>query len=131
MRQTAVLFHKKALLGWQSKRARLPQNVNRVPFAEVLPLKLRDRVSGKGSRVSDVACVQEMTTMFACLKANEFNEAACTKEIDALSGCYTAFLEKKSKSKEDSRKGGIRTGKNLDPRELNRYLKKFPVETRP
>lgn len=30
-------------------KARIPQNENKVPFKMMLPLALRDRVSGKGS----------------------------------------------------------------------------------
>lgn len=128
MRQTSALFNsKKALLGWQSKKARLPQNVNKVPFDQMLPLALRDRVSGKGARTSDVACVQEMTVLFACLKNNDFNEAPCAKEISNFDGCYKTFLDTNFEHKQERQKGGVSIGKDLHSRELNVYLKKFPV----
>lgn len=108
------------------KNAREPQNIHKVPFQELLPLKLRDRVSGKGSRQSDVACVQEMTIMFACLKSNEFNQVACAKEISSFDGCYKKHLDTKFEERQARLKGGMATGKKLHARELNVYLRKYP-----
>lgn len=116
------------MLGWQSKKARLPQNEKKVPFMQMMPLALRDQVSGKGGRTSDVACVQEMTILFACLKNNEFNEAPCTKELSNFNGCYKTFLDEKFEQKQERQKGGVSIGRDLHSRELNVYLKKFPVE---
>lgn len=127
MRQTSALFNKKAMLGWQSKKARLPQNEKKVPFDQMLPLALRDRVSGKGGRTSNVACIQEMTVLFACLKNNEFNEVPCAKEISNFNGCYKTYLDVNFEHKQERRKGGVSIGKDLHSRELNVYMKKFPV----
>lgn len=127
MRHTSGLISKKALLGWQSKQARLPQNEKKVPFEEMLPLALRDRVSGKGGKTSDVACIQEMTVLFACLKANEFNETKCPNEIKNFNGCYKTYLDTNFQHKQERRKGGVSIGKELHARELNFYLKKYPT----
>uniref|UniRef100_A0A336KUB8 CSON014048 protein n=1 Tax=Culicoides sonorensis TaxID=179676 RepID=A0A336KUB8_CULSO len=128
MRQTSVLMNKRVLLGWQSRKARLPQNEKKVPFEMMLPLELRDRVSGKGGRTSEVGCVQEMTILFACLKTNEFNEGACAKEISNFNNCYKMHLDKEFQNKQERQKGGVSIGKELHSRELNVYLKKFPVQ---
>lgn len=108
------------------KNAREPQNVNKVPFDEMLPLKLRNFVSGKGGQQSDVACIQEMTILFSCLKNNDFNQTACAKEISTFKGCYKGFMDTKFATKQARAKGGVSTGKKLHARELNVFLRGFP-----
>jgi len=49
-------------------RGRAPQNEKDVPFQEILPLRLKNSVSGKADSGNDVACLQEMGVLFACLK---------------------------------------------------------------
>lgn len=74
--------------------ARVPQDIKKVPFKPILPLKLRDRgklnwimrlhnnslkpplVSGKVDSQKQVACLHEMSVLFASMKDNEFNEKA-------------------------------------------------------
>ncbi len=83
-----------------------------VPFQEILPLKLKDSVSGKGEKTSgnqiwfkkknfyvfyslkkitDVACLQDMAVMLACFKKHDFNQALCSKEISSFQSCYSKF----------------------------------------
>jgi hypothetical protein len=40
---------------------------------------------------TDVACLHEMSVMFACFKNNDFNEALCSKEISSFQNCYKDF----------------------------------------
>lgn len=108
------------------KNAREPQNIKKVPFDELLPLRLRETVSGKGGHQSDVACLQEMSVLFACLKNNEFNQSLCSKEIGSFKGCYKSYLDSKYEAKIARQKGGVSTGKNLHARELNVFLRKYP-----
>lgn len=106
---------------------RYTKNPAEVRFEELLPLKLKDKVSGKGDRSKDRACVQEMFVMFACLKKNEFENARCSEEIKKFQVCATNNFSDKYKRKQDILLGNISTGSNnLSPREVNYLLQKFP-----
>ncbi|CAH1365156.1 hypothetical protein MTP99_001448 [Tenebrio molitor] len=98
-----------------------------VPFQEILPLKLKDRVSGKGDKSSDVCCIYEMSVLFACFKTHDFNQAPCSKEIAAFQKCYLGHLEKTRVQKEREAKGVLTPGeKKLSHRQINKLLDKFP-----
>ncbi|KAK9873895.1 hypothetical protein WA026_002247 [Henosepilachna vigintioctopunctata] len=106
--------------------ARTPQK-EPVPFKEILPLKLKRGVSGKGGNTSEVCCIYEMSVLFACLKANEFNQKLCAKEIDSFQSCYKKSLVSQHGKKEKEAKGILVPGDNkLSPRQVNTLLKKFP-----
>ncbi|PSN54692.1 hypothetical protein C0J52_01075 [Blattella germanica] len=108
------------------RSARAPQR-EPVPFDEILPLRLKATVSGKGSKTSNVACLQEMAIMFACFKNNDFNQELCSKEIGTFQKCYKTFLDDKQIRKNEEQKGIITPGdKNLSSKQLNKYLKRFP-----
>lgn len=74
------------------KKARQPQNVNNVPFKAVLPMKLRNHVSGKSDRQKLAPCIQELTVLFARLKEHEFNDELCAKETAALREANREYL---------------------------------------
>lgn len=74
------------------KNARQPQNVNIVPFKAVLPMKLRNHVSGKSDRQKTAPCIQELTVLFAKLKEHEFNEELCVKETAILRAANREYL---------------------------------------
>lgn len=98
-----------------------------VPFQQILPLQLKPGVSGKGDKVSEVCCLQEMSVMFACFKSNEFNQQACSKEIQSFQKCYLNNLESKKTKKERELKGVLTPGeKRLSHKQLNLLLSKFP-----
>jgi hypothetical protein len=83
-------------------------------------------VSGKVDSQSQVACLYEMSLLFAKLKETEFNEKKCTVEIETLN---KAHIDAMNKAREDKLKnaGQISTvGKLLNSKQLNRYFKKFP-----
>lgn len=106
---------------------RYTKNPLEVRFEELLPLKLKNKVSGKGDRSKDRACVHEMSIMFACFKKNEFDQSRCSAEIDKFQVCASKYYTDKFKRKQDIREGNISIGKdNLTPREVNYLLKKFP-----
>lgn len=106
---------------------RYTKNPLEVRFEELLPLKLKDKVSGKGDRSKERACVHEMSVMFACLKKNEFEQTHCSDEINKFQACASRNFVDKYKRKQDILQGNISTGKdNLTPREINYLLKKFP-----
>uniref|UniRef100_A0A1B0CFZ5 Uncharacterized protein n=1 Tax=Lutzomyia longipalpis TaxID=7200 RepID=A0A1B0CFZ5_LUTLO len=103
-----------------------PQNENKVPFKDQLPLRLKNRVSGKGGSESDVACLHEMSVLFACMKGADFNESACSKEITSLKKCYKTFLDTKKQKKAEDKTGNVVVGRNLNYKQLNKYLRSYP-----
>ncbi|XP_069680864.1 small ribosomal subunit protein mS37 [Periplaneta americana] len=106
--------------------ARSPQK-EPVPFQEILPLRLKKSVSGKGDKTSDVACLYEMSLMFACFKNNDFNQALCSKEISNFQGCYKDYMDKKRIKKDREQKGILVPGeKKLSHKQLNVLLSKHP-----
>ncbi|KDR21265.1 coiled-coil-helix-coiled-coil-helix domain-containing protein 1 [Zootermopsis nevadensis] len=108
--------------------ARVPQK-EPVPFKEILPLRLKETVSGKGDKTSDVACLHEMSIMFACFKNNEFNQELCSKEISSFQNCYKDFQNKKNIKKRQEQKGILIPGeKNLTHKQLNTLLRRFPPQ---
>lgn len=67
-----------------------------------------------------------MSVLFAAMKDSDFNEKACVKEIEELKKANIAAM---GKAREDKLKnaGQISTiGHQLNSKQLNRYLKKFP-----
>jgi len=96
-----------------------------IVFQELRPLKLRNSVSTKTEKTVDNSCLQEMAVMFACLKANDFNEAACSPEITGFQTCYAGYKKKlkDAQQKESSLSPGAST---LTARQLNSLLKKYP-----
>lgn len=109
------------------KRGWLPEN--RVEFQELLPLKLKDSVSGKGDKDKQNACVQEMMNLFSCLKKNDFNQSPCSKEVDILTTCHRDHDAAVRKEREQMKMGLLTPGlKNLNHRQITMLLKKFPTK---
>lgn len=98
-----------------------------VPFQERLPLKLKNRVSGKGDNSNNVSCLYEMSLLFACFKENDFNQTLCSKEIANFQKCFTESTAKKTIRKEKEAKGILTPGeKKMSSRQINQLLKSFP-----
>uniref|UniRef100_A0A1B6CUY9 CHCH domain-containing protein n=1 Tax=Clastoptera arizonana TaxID=38151 RepID=A0A1B6CUY9_9HEMI len=107
------------------KRSWLP--AEKVEFQEILPLKLKTSVSGKGEKSNNVACIQEMTILFSCLKQNDFDQGKCNSEINNFQKCYSVFCKEKFERKELDKKGLMSPGsKDLNHKQLSYLLKKFP-----
>lgn len=106
---------------------RKPQNINKVPFEEVLPLRLRPFITGKGDGSSDVACLFEMSVLFACLKENDFHQQSCSKEIGTFQKCYNDHLVSKNAKKTGNTTPEI-TPKNerMGYKQVNKVLKRYP-----
>lgn len=69
-----------------------------------------------------------MSVLFAALKDQDFNEKGCSKEIETL---RKAHMEALAKAREEKLKnaGVISTvGSQLNSKQLNKYLRKFPYE---
>lgn len=68
------------------------ERITHKEFKLVLPLVLKDSVSGKGSNVKpEYPCVETMNLMINCLKLNEYNEAPCGSEIKEFTECYQKY----------------------------------------
>jgi uncharacterized protein YdaT len=67
-----------------------------------------------------------MSILFAAMKNSEFDESLCKKEIEALK---KAHIEAMNKAREEKLKNSGQlstTGKVLNSKQLNKYLRKFP-----
>lgn len=82
-------------------------------------------VSGKVDSQSSVACLQEMTVLFAAMKTSDFNEKVCAKEIQALQKANLDALQRNADASSKN-KGLLTTGKVLNSKQINKYLRQFP-----
>lgn len=105
---------------------RWPQNINKVPFKALLPLKLRNHVSGKSDRQPEVPCLHELTLLFASLKTHEFDDLLCVREADKLRQANVEYLTKRFHQKRLVNQGIVAPGKNLSFRQINIFLKGYP-----
>ncbi|XP_050352519.1 uncharacterized protein LOC126774905 [Nymphalis io] len=109
-----------------SKSARRPQR-DPIPFQMLLPLRLKKAVSGKGDKLKEAACMQEMAVMFACFKKAEFDQEQCLKEVSAFQTCFKDYNERLKVQRDQGKKGILVPGeKNLTHRQLNQLLKSYP-----
>ncbi|XP_037926659.1 coiled-coil-helix-coiled-coil-helix domain-containing protein 1 [Hermetia illucens] len=106
--------------------ARAPQRESIVPFQEILPLRLKNRVSGKADSQTEVACLQEMTILFTCLKENDFQESLCSKEVQTFNKCYKTFMDTSFQAKKVDSQGAVKPGKDLNYKQLNKYMRRYP-----
>ncbi|XP_046408030.1 coiled-coil-helix-coiled-coil-helix domain-containing protein 1 [Ischnura elegans] len=114
------------LCKWPQRKPVYPRETFK--FQELLPLKLKPTVSGKGEKSSDVACLQEMSILFACFKKNEFNQALCSNEIQNFNKCYKNFMDTKHRREEMDRRGELTPGaKKLSHKQINQLMKRFPT----
>lgn len=110
--------------------ARLPAK-EPVPFQTRLPLKLKDRVSGKGDNLKEASCVYEMSLLFACLKLHEFNQELCSKEIETFQNCFKETTARKLERKEKEAKGILTPGeRKMSAKQINQMLRAFPSGSR-
>uniref|UniRef100_A0A8C4W3H1 Coiled-coil-helix-coiled-coil-helix domain containing 1 n=1 Tax=Gopherus evgoodei TaxID=1825980 RepID=A0A8C4W3H1_9SAUR len=62
-----------------------------------------------------------MSLLMACWKQNEFNDAACAKEIQTFYDCV-AKTDRKERLKQES----LGQMGNLSPKTVNKLLRRFP-----
>lgn len=71
-------------------------------ITRMFPMKLKDVTLDKlheQRAVSDVACINEMMTLFDCFEKSDYNSVACQQQANLLEQCYTAHMAKKSEFK--------------------------------
>lgn len=74
-----------------------------------------------------VACLQEMAVLFACLKTNDFLESNCLKEITTFKGCYKTNIDKDFSVKQTKHKNIAVPGKDVTYKQLNKYMRMYPT----
>ncbi|KAL1458486.1 hypothetical protein WDU94_008632 [Cyamophila willieti] len=103
------------------------KNPNNVRFEAILPIELRNRVSGKGGDTKKAGCIQEMSLAFACLKENDFVQTNCVKEIKDFIACGDMRRNNKFIRKQEFHNKTVSTGKkDLKPWEIDELLKRYP-----
>lgn len=61
-------------------------------FKAVLPLVLKNTISGKGSTAKvSYKCIESMNNMINCLKLSDYNEAHCSTEVTSFLDCFKQF----------------------------------------
>ncbi|KAK7862832.1 hypothetical protein R5R35_000850 [Gryllus longicercus] len=99
-----------------------------VPFVEILPLRLKDTVSGKSNRQAENICLQELGLLLSCLKKHDFNQTSCDKEINAFKNCHKTVMAGKKIIYEQEKRGELKTGtKDLSSKQINKILKQYPL----
>lgn len=99
-------------------------------FREMLPMQLKDRVSGKTGRQNDVACLPEMMTLFSCLAEKSYDSLNCSKEVSAFERCYDAHRAKKAQYRATGSLGILTPGQKaseLTSQQANTLLRKYPI----
>lgn len=106
---------------------RTPQDPNKVPFRNPsVSLKLRQSIAGRKERVKDDTGLEELALLFASLKANDFNENYCKKEIDNLQRVFLEGKKRRAEEKKLAHSIVVKPGRDLHHCQLNLYLRKFP-----
>lgn len=80
------------------------------------------------SQQQTVACLHELSVVFAAMKDNEFDEKSCKKEIDTLKKAHVDALNQAREEKLKNTGAVTTVGNQLNSRQLNRYLRKFPSD---
>uniref|UniRef100_A0A8D9F0Y6 Coiled-coil-helix-coiled-coil-helix domain-containing protein 1 n=1 Tax=Cacopsylla melanoneura TaxID=428564 RepID=A0A8D9F0Y6_9HEMI len=105
---------------------------NNVRFEAILPLELKNRVSGKGGDAKKAGCIQEMSLAFSCLKENDFVQTNCAKEIQNFIACGDKRRGDKFTRKQEFHNKTVTTGKkDLKAWEIDELLKKYPEQKKP
>lgn len=101
-----------------------------IKFRELLPMELKDKVSGKKGKQSDVACLPEMMTLFTCLAEKSYDSNNCSKEASAFQTCYDQYRMKKAEYRETGSLGILTPGlkaSQLTSQQANSLLRKYPL----
>ncbi|KAJ8679072.1 hypothetical protein QAD02_014859 [Eretmocerus hayati] len=110
------------------KGGRSFQQEHNVRPRPILPLKLKERVSGKYDRTKLEGCQFEVMQMMNCLEQNQHESKLCKKEAEKLYTCYENFLDSKKKTKEAQRKVLLVPGtRYLTFRQIAKLFKTHPL----
>ncbi|XP_068970660.1 small ribosomal subunit protein mS37 isoform X1 [Bombus flavifrons] len=107
---------------------RAAQNVNKVQFNEVMPLKLKNKVTGGVMKTLEDKCLYEMTLVFSCWKENGFENGICDKEMKNLYVCYNKYMKNAAMNKELQKiEIPVANAKTLTSKQVTYFLRKYPT----
>ncbi|XP_061490759.1 small ribosomal subunit protein mS37 [Rhineura floridana] len=86
-------------------------------------LVLANQVSNRRLRLGEASCITEMSLMMACWKQNEFSDTTCAQEIQTFFDCSA---KAEAERKERIRQQLLGQSENLDSKQVNKLLKRFP-----
>ncbi|XP_022672760.1 uncharacterized protein LOC111269140 [Varroa jacobsoni] len=104
--------------------------VRKIPFREMLPMQLKDKVSGKKENSKGVACLPEMFTLFTCLSKTDFDTLKCPNEVKAFQLCYKNHTANVAEYKAKGSLGILVPDQKLNDmtsQQINTLLKKYPI----
>lgn len=109
------------------KNARAPQDPTRVPLRKPrLPFKLHNSVSGRAQDRDKTNVVQETINLINALATQDYNQKHCAKEIKAMQDASQKSVDEMRAVRLENQSGEIPPGRNLRPRQLNKFLQRFP-----
>lgn len=110
-------------------KGRCPQSEKKVPCRILTPVALKDRVSGKGVKLTEKGCVQELSVFLACLREKDFDNFNCSKELLLFKQCSDRY-EKMAKELKASRDKVIPepNAKVLTHKQVTHFLKMYPIK---
>merc|ERR1712218_742371 len=98
-----------------------------VPFIEMAPLALKNKVRLSAGKDTEKACLTEMMEVIGCLSKFDQNQSMCQKEIGSFNSCFKTFRKDQAKAKAFKESGEVPVGRHADltGEQLNNHLKKF------
>ncbi|KAF2351607.1 hypothetical protein FHG87_017631 [Trinorchestia longiramus] len=97
------------------------------PYVPIRDLKLKNKVSGQYEQDTDTRCLQEMGLLLACYKKHDFSQALCAAEAEVLTNCHKKAREEQKLRKAKEQEKAMDPGaKQLNARQVNVLLKRFP-----
>lgn len=85
-------------MNWPVDGCGIPMRITRY-----IPMKLKDVTDEyleRGTKESDVVCINEMMSLFECFEKHEFQREPCENFVKSLEQCYSTKATKKAESKE-------------------------------
>lgn len=104
------------------------QNPDTVPLRQMIPLSLKNKVSGAGRKSLEDKCLFEMSLLFRCWEDSNFNDKICSQYMKKLQDCYLNYL-KKSSIRKDQHKVDVPTpnSQNMSPKQITYLLRMYPT----
>jgi hypothetical protein len=102
-----------------------------VPFIEVTPMALKNRVSNRSTKDRNKACFNEMMEAMACMSKFDQNQNMCSKEIDSLNSCYKSFnMKRKEAGPSNTKDIPVGQRAKMSGQQLSDYMQKFSQSKR-
>ncbi|MFH4973904.1 hypothetical protein AB6A40_000613 [Gnathostoma spinigerum] len=103
--------------------------VKKIYFSEILPLCLKNKVNQRKTVPAGSQCIQELQSLFGCLKKWEYDDIPCASHHKAYMECVRR-VEKTTEEQKEAMKQGIlgeaKTRKSATAAHLNKIMSLFP-----